>query len=540
MEEVMQKVQAVQTDSITAETGVNTEAGWENGVAAMLHYNHSLSEQHGKLQRKQEEQEAGHQKHKQQLQKKKEEVIRQHQALLEKLESVRVKLQLNNSKATKKNFLAKKQELSSEKNRAEEERNRLAKELEESERKLSQLTEEQCEEQQKWQEELEELRQEMEHVRKEVQEVELVALKDEIAAVEKQRENAMARIEAWLKTVAQYQSALRVDFPQQYVQERPEWEKQEVLVRRNQAELQNHFQEVLQQLQQGRDLESLPRINVPSLPQIPMAELRVNQMIQSLARPQFMPPPSNPGNRAFPPHRHPHRYQHQPQNYYTPQYRHRYLYHLPPHQYRPHIPFPPPPHQYQHQSPPPLHTNFRAPPRVTPPPSLSPSPPVQPLHPVSPSSPPASATAAPSVPAGKLDKVLEKLGARYPQCSRAQLTSLLQQVKSSRGTLAGMSMEEVIEQVGVTLTRNEKSVPGPISWPAPPGPIQRPAPVPQRAGPTGGAAAGAARKLCLMCQSHVDPESRHPLSCSHTVHRDCIQVWLQSSKNNSCPFCPAK
>lgn len=78
---------------------------------------------------------------------------------------------------------------------------RLAKELEEREKKLAALTEEQSEEQRRWQEELDGLRQEMERVKKGVQEAELLALQDEIAAVEKQRDVAMAHIEAWLREV---------------------------------------------------------------------------------------------------------------------------------------------------------------------------------------------------------------------------------------------------------------------------------------------------------------------------------------------------
>ncbi|XP_029294706.1 LOW QUALITY PROTEIN: RING finger protein 214-like [Cottoperca gobio] len=414
--------------------------------------------------------------------------------------------------------------------------NRLAKEMEENERKLKALTEEQCEEQQRWQEELDELRQEMERVRKEAQEAELLALQDEIAAVEKQREVAMARIEAWLREVGQYLNTLKVEFPQQYPQERQKWEKKEELVRRSQAELQSRFQEVVQQLQQGRELESLPRINVPSLPQVPMADLRFNQVMQSLVRPQFMPPPPIAVNRPFPPQRLPHYYQPQYLTPHPPQYRHHYQHPPPPHPFQPPLPLPPQ-HQPLHLPPPHFQPHIRAPMRGTPPPSLSPSPPVQPIHPVVPSPPP---PAAASAPAGKLDKVLEKLGNRFPQCNRAQLMLLLQQVKSSRGTLAGMSMEDVIEQVGFKLVQKERSAPGPISRPAPPGPIQRPTPPPQRAAAAVGGQTVGARKLCLMCQNHVDPESRHPLSCSHTIHKDCIRVWLQSSKNNSCPFCPGK
>ncbi|XP_058491617.1 RING finger protein 214 [Solea solea] len=533
--ELLQNVQAVQTENMTRDSGINTEADWESQVVAMYEYSTTLSEQYDGLMRKQSEEETVQEKHKQLLQKKKEEATRQHQALLDKLESLQVKLQLNNSKAARKNFLMKKQEMTSEKNRAEEEKNRLTNELVESERKLTTLTEEQREEQRRWQEELLELRKEMERVRKEVREAERLALQEETVAVEKQRDVAMTRIEAWNRELSQYLNMLRVELPQDYPHERLKWEKKEAVVRRNQAELQGRFQEVLLQLQQGRELGSLPRINLPSLPQIPTADLRFNQMMQSLV--QFGAPLSPPNLvvRPYPPPGHPHYYQDQ----YRPPYHQRYphpRHHPPPEHYFQ----PPPQHQDSHQFPP-LQKPYpqfpppiRAPLRVTPPPSLSPSPLVQPIHPVVPSPPP------PSAPTGKLDKILEKLGARFPQCNRAQLTQLLQQVKSSRGTLAGMSLEEVMEQISLKLTQNERLTPGPIGRPVVP--IQRPLPSPQRAqaaAPSGGQAYGA-RKLCLMCQNTVDPESRHPLSCTHTIHKDCIRMWLQSSKNNSCPFCPSK
>ncbi|KAG7219778.1 hypothetical protein INR49_011512 [Caranx melampygus] len=454
VEDLMQRVQAVQTDSTTEEMGVNTEPDWEEQVSAMLELSTVLSEKYERLMKKQDEEEVAHDNQKQELQKKQEEATRQLQALLDKLDSVRVKLQLNNSKAARKNFLSKKQEMMTEKSRAEDERNR----------KLTALNEEQGEEQQRWQAELEQLRQEMERVRKEAQEAELQAVKDEIATVEKQRDVAMAHIETWLREVEQYLSVLRVEFPQQFSHERLKWEKKEGAVRRNQAELQSRFQEVLQQLRQGRELESLPRINVPSLPQVPMADLRFNQVMQSLSHPQFTaPPPPNQVPRPFPPHRHPHYYQEQ---HHRPQYRHRYPHprHHPPHDHY-FQPPPPPPPQFQ--------PHVRAPVRVTPPPSLSPSPPVVP------SPPPPTAAGATSAPTGKLDKVLEKLGARFPQCNRAQLTALLQQVKSARGTLAGMSMEEVIEQVGLKLAQHERMAPGPSAGLCPWAPSRGP-PLPRR------------------------------------------------------------
>nr|XP_057925806.1 RING finger protein 214 isoform X2 [Doryrhamphus excisus] len=461
-------------ESTTGDSGTNTDTDWGAQVAAMLAYSEVLAREHKELVKRREQDEGERGKQTQQLEKKKAQATRQHQVLLEKLDSLRVKLQLNNSKSSRKNFLSKKQELTSERSRAEEEENRLARELQETDAKLAALMEEQSEEQRRWKEELEKQREELQRVAKEAKEAEKAALQDELAAVKMQRDVAMGRIKTWLAEVVQYLGVLQEAFPHQYQQEKPGWAGKEAAVRQNQDELQKRFQEVLQQLQQGRDLESLPRINVPTLPHIPMADLKFRQLMASLC--------------PTPPYRHPLSYQ-------------------PPPQHRPRH-YPPPPHYLQrHPAPPQLYSPYvRAPARVTPPPSHSPTPPAY---------PPLASTPPPS--SGPLDKVLDKLGARFPHCSRNQLTRVLQQVKTARGTLAGMSVDQLTEQVGLKLAQAGDALPK---------------------GPPHGAAGPS--KLCLICQNAVDPDSRHPLSCSHTIHRDCIRIWIQSRPHNACPFCATK
>lgn len=77
--DLLHNVQAVQTDSMTEELGVNTEADWESQVEKMLEYSSSLTEQYDSLMKRQGEEEVSHEKRVQQLQKKKEETTRQHQ-----------------------------------------------------------------------------------------------------------------------------------------------------------------------------------------------------------------------------------------------------------------------------------------------------------------------------------------------------------------------------------------------------------------------------------------------------------------------------
>lgn len=73
------KGQAVQTDTMSQELGVNTDTDWESQAEAMLEYGRSLTEQYDGLRKTQGEEEVVHEKQVQQLQRKKEEAIHQHQ-----------------------------------------------------------------------------------------------------------------------------------------------------------------------------------------------------------------------------------------------------------------------------------------------------------------------------------------------------------------------------------------------------------------------------------------------------------------------------
>lgn len=69
-------------DSMTEESGVNTDPDWESQLVAMSEYSSSLADKYSRLMRQEEEENVKQMKEKEQLQKKKEEAIRQHQVRL--------------------------------------------------------------------------------------------------------------------------------------------------------------------------------------------------------------------------------------------------------------------------------------------------------------------------------------------------------------------------------------------------------------------------------------------------------------------------
>ncbi|XP_061105899.1 RING finger protein 214 isoform X2 [Conger conger] len=503
--------QCVQTDPWTAESAMNTEDDWESLMRQIEERGTQLALQYEVLLKQQATDQMVHDSRVKILELQRDGGIRQQQALIDKMESLRVKLKLNCSKTTRKNFTLKKQELTKDKERLEEERNRLSLDLGESERRLTALIEEQCQEKLTWEHELAELQKEADRLCSEAEEANQSALRDEISALEMQREVIISQVEEWIAEAERYLQTLRLDTSQQHLQHRLDWDKNVNIGHTYMGNLQLQFNEQLQCLQNGQQRDSLPPVSLPPLPQVPTLELVLGPMTSP--RP-FMsqPPPVSMG-----------------------------------------MPF-----QQLHP------TSTDTPARVTPEavsstlqctmssetlakPNPTPQPPATSLA-------PASTSFNPAQPTGKLDKLLDKLGARFPTCSRGTLIFVLQQIKTSRsGTMAGLSMEELTLQVAQRLTQMDRQHLGPIR--PPPGArifpgsahqLQR-APLPAQ-GPAVAQvfqtqppqAAALSLKMCLVCQNQVETGSQHEVSCSHTVHEECISVWLQSTKNNSCPFCPSK
>ncbi|XP_044525396.1 LOW QUALITY PROTEIN: RING finger protein 214-like [Gracilinanus agilis] len=151
-------------------------------------------------------------------------------------------------------------------------------------------------------------------------------------------------------------------------------------------------------------------------------------------------------------------------------------------------------------------------------------------------------------PVDKLEKILEKLLARFPQCNKAQLINILQQIKTARTTLAGLTMEALIQLVDARLAEQEHlaasaqphvQIRAPL-FPAPMAQINTSKFLPsvQVSYPGRPSHAPSTCKPCLMCQELVQPSELHPMACTHVLHKECIKLWVQTNTNNICPFCP--
>ncbi|XP_016401462.1 RING finger protein 214-like isoform X1 [Sinocyclocheilus rhinocerous] len=597
--------QTVQTEDWTEERSTNTNEAWESDMRAIEDRSIELSEQYEALIKQHAAEQEEHSLHVRSLEKTTDNRNHQYQGFIEKIESLQVKLELNSSKTTRKNFMVKRQELTAEKERMEEEKTRLTQELEDTEKKLKMLIEEQSQEKLSWEQEIADLRVEMETLCRQAEQASQTVLQDEIAALEMQKELMLSQVEDWIADAEKYLNFLRLNPSQNHLHQRQKWEQNIAMVRSSLVELKNKFNENHQLLQRGEELDRLPSVPLPLLPPVPTLEMIMSPLQNPASHPVFNSGP--PTSTTSPPIVHP-----QLHSSITPPQRATPPLSAPSPQNTPYLPITIGPQSahipniYV-----PLTTHAPAPqipmqticlPQTSSHAPVMPAPQILPqTHAGVPSVSHAPSTASagtfvvlpnnhgasfqpqaavrlpqtfmPSTvtrnsspqplpsnpaPAGKLDKLLERLGSHFPQCTRDQLTRVLQQIKSERGTMAGMSIDDLTQQVAQRLAQNQKPPPGPIAppsgaraFPVSVGPIQRPVaqpphpmlhhfrpPVAQvfHTRPP----QSSTRKFCLMCQNSVDAGSQYNTNCSHTMHKECVSVWLKTSKNNSCPFCPSK
>ncbi|XP_017569358.1 RING finger protein 214 [Pygocentrus nattereri] len=576
--------QDTQTEDWTEEKGSNTSDDWVAVMRSIDEYSSRLQSQYESLLKQEDTDQTGHALLLESLKKTRDEKKRQHQILLDKIESLQVKLELNSSKTTRKNFSAKLEELTAERDRLAEGKRRLTQELEEADRKLKQLTEEQNNEKLSWEQEIADLQERKERLSKQVEEDSQMALKDEVQALESQRLLAIAHVEDWLAEAERYLSNLRMEQTPQHGRQRIEWEKNVVIVRNSLTKLQNMYNENIKLLQSGQQLNSLPPVSLPSLPVVPTIELFMSPLRNLMQMAYYggpmvrIPPPSEfhlagaPAHRVTPPLSYSSSQNHSASTMTSSSHAVRPKPQLSmPTSLPPQPPFRmpvmpsahplPPPHTLPHTIAPAGTHGGPGPAQVS----------TAATH-IAVSTATAQAaglpaqaaagrqhgtlTAAPARNASSYT-VLERLERQFPQCTRPQLMSVLQQIKSERGTMAGMSIDKVMQQVSQRLAQNDRPPPGPIAPPGsrvfagPLGPVQRPSVQPMAVHPpirTSSASvfqprpaqAPPVRKLCLMCQNHVEPGTQYNTNCPHTLHKECISVWLKSSKDHSCPFCPSK
>ncbi|XP_044312239.1 RING finger protein 214 [Varanus komodoensis] len=526
---------AVQTDFKTSDLEVNTDQDIEKNLDKMMSERALLKERYQEVLDKQRQVENQLQVQLKHLQQRREEEMKNHQEILRAIQDVTVKREETKKKMEKekKEFLQKEQDLKAEIEKLCEKGRRLLKEQEEKESKIVSLIAEQSEEKEVWEMELDKLKNQHNEINRSILEETERAWKAEILSLESRKELLVLKLEEAEKEAELHLTYLRSAPPSlETIRPKQEWETRLNRIRMTKESVRDQFNDHIHLVRNGAKLSSLPQIPTPPLPPPPLetdfllpafqpnsAPLapRLPFPIGSVPMPMVMPS-ADPRVLSFPL--------------------------LSPSLSRPSQPSPPLPAAPQGRSSPVL-ASLASPhgaPGATPPapPGLGGVKPAAEFH-----RPP---------PVDKLEKILEKLLARFPQCSKAQLTNLLQQIKAARRTLAGLTMEELNQLVAAKLAeQRERAAAAAAVGTQPHGRIcapMFPSPLPQISSPIflppaqvayAGTSpqAPAACKLCLMCQKLVQPNELHPMACSHVLHKECIKFWAQTNTDDACPFCPS-
>ncbi|XP_038236641.1 RING finger protein 214 isoform X6 [Dermochelys coriacea] len=486
---------AVQTDFKTADMEVNTDQDIEKNLGKMMSERALLKERYQEVLDKQRQVENQLQVQLKQLQQRREEEMKNHQEILKAIQDVTIKREETKKKMEKekREFLQKEQDLKAEIEKLCEKGRRLLKEQEEKENKIVSLIAEQSDEKEVWEMELDKLKNQHNEINRNILEETERAWKAEILSLESRKELLVLKLEEAEKEAELHLTYLKSAPPTlETIRPKQEWEMRLNRIRMTKESVLDQFNAHIQLVRNGAKLSSLPQIPTPTLPPPPSET--------EFMMPAFQPNPSLTPRLPFP-------IGPVPVPMVMPSADPRALSFplLNPVVSRPNQPSSPLPASQGRNSPVlaslvgthgPHMTSAAS---IPPPPGLGGVKGAHEFH-------------RPQ-PVDKLEKILEKLLARFPQCNKAQLTNILQQIKTARRTMAGLTMEELNQLVAAKLAEHQ--------------------------GAAVGTQAPATCKLCLMCQKLVQPSELHPMACSHVLHKECIKFWAQTNTNDTCPFCPS-
>ncbi|KAF6105988.1 ring finger protein 214 [Phyllostomus discolor] len=498
------------TDFKTADSEVNTDQDIEKNLDKMMTERTLLKERYQEVLDKQRQVENQLQVQLKQLQQRREEEMKNHQEILKAIQDVTIKREETKKKIEKekKEFLQKEQDLKAE----------IEKLCEKGRREV-------------WEMELDRLKNQDGEINQNIMEETERAWKAEILSLESRKELLVLKLEEAEKEAELHLTYLKSTPPTlETVRSKQEWETRLNGVRMMKKNVRDQFNSHIQLVRNGAKLSSLPQIPTPTLPPPPSETdfmLQVFQPSPSLVprmpfsigqvtMPMVMPS-ADPRSLSFPI--------------------------LNPALSQPSQPSPPLPGSHGRNSPGLGSLVGSHGPHMPPAASIPPPPGLGGIK---------ASTETPrpqpvETPVDKLEKILEKLLTRFPQCNKAQMTNILQQIKTARTTMAGLTMEELIQLVAARLAEHERAAAStqPLGriralFPAPLTQISTPMFLPsaQVSYPGRSSHAPATCKLCLMCQKLVQPSELHPMACTHVLHKECIKFWAQTNTNDTCPFCP--
>ncbi|KAJ0004132.1 hypothetical protein NQD34_010346 [Periophthalmus magnuspinnatus] len=141
------------------------------------------------------------------------------------------------------------------------------------------------------------------------------------------------------------------------------------------------------------------------------------------------------------------------------------------------------------------------------------------------------------------ERALERLGAIFPDTSRAELTGHIQRFRSSTGSFHSLGLTDVVDGVSQLILdqqeeRNRsraKAIPGASACVIPS--LGNNASVWQQLEPhkTTHINALNTEDPCIICHDDMSQEDMCVLECRHSFHKECIRSWLK--EQSTCPTC---